>query len=226
VVATRVFVLLLTIFAVSCPRQRLPTLSFAEQSAAREQKDAYETYALHKSGIAPPGIAFESRRAEGAGIWGTAIPVRPEDADWNQWPDGNARLFNNRMAHLFDVQLHGEAMLGWVPEGTALELNDESVRLVSAASPEDLLVDLLFFAKSQEDWILDGDLVARTRAAGAFRAEYIPAQGDRELSGLIGFPMTTHDDGLEIAERHVVAERLTISVVTVAGIQELVWVFD
>ena len=191
-----------------------------------ERRSAYQDYALAPAGIAPPGIAFEPRRAEAEGVWGIATPIRPEDAPWNQWPDGGARLFNNRMAHLFEVTLHGEGVIGWVPEETSLELNDPSVRLVASGSPEGLLVELLYFARIQEDWILDGDLVARTRAAGPFRAAYLPARGQGALTGLIGFPMSMVDLPPEVASTHVVAERLTVAVTTPSGIHTLVWVFE
>ena len=203
----------------------MPVLSHSEQVEAREQLEGYRVFALEPAGIAPPGIRFEAQRVEGHGVWAIARPLRPEDQSWNQWT-GGPRLFNNRMAHLFEVELHGEATLGWVPEGTVLELNDASNRLPSSASPEGLLAELLSYAKLQEDWILDGDLVARTRAAGPFRAAYMPAQGDGELFGLIGFPLTNQEDAAELAEKHIVAERLTVSVVTSTGIQDLVWVFD
>ncbi len=210
----------------SCPRHRVPVVAFEAQEEARREVDAYLAYALRPAGIVPPGIDFEPRRADGDGIWGIATPLRPEDAQWNQWPDGGPRLFNNRMAHLFEVHIYGDSLIGWVPEGTVLELNDETTRLVSAPSPEGLLVDLLYYAKSQVDWVLDGDLVARTRVAGPFRSAYMPAQGTEELVGLIGFPISGHADNAEIAEKHIVAERLTVEVVTPRGIEDLVWVFD
>jgi len=196
------------------------------QQEAMNKKRAYEAYALRPAGIAPPGIDTTPRRADGDGIWGMAAPIRAEEESWNQWPDGSARLFNNRMAHLFEVSLQGDGLIGWVPEDTSLELNDPSIRLISSGSPEGLLVDLLYFAKTQEDWILDGDLVARTRAAGAFRSSYMPARGSGRIDGIIGFPISSLDAPMEVADTHIVAERLTVSVTTAQGIRTLVWVFD
>jgi hypothetical protein len=204
----------------------VPLVAYEAQQDALRQKEAYEAYALHPAGLVPPAIQVAPLRAESMGVWGMATPLRPEDQSWNRWPDGGARLFNNRMAHLFEVTLHGEGVIGWIPEETVLELNDPSIRLVATGSPDGLLVDLLYFAKAQEDWILDGDLVARTRAAGPFRASYLPARGDRQLRGIIGFPMSGGSDPISVAETHIVAERLTLAVTTAEGISRLVWVFD
>jgi len=210
----------------SCPRPRVPLVAYEAQQEALQHKEAYERYALHPSGLVPPGILMTPLRAEATRVWGEATPLRPEDQTWNLWPDGGARLFNNRMAHVFRVTLQGEGVIGWIPEETTLELNDPSIRLVASGSPDGLLLDLLYFAKAQEDWILDGDLVARTRAAGPFRAAYLPARGDGVLEGIIGFPMSDNGDPLGVAETHVVAERLTVAVTTAEGIERLVWVFE
>ena len=58
----------------------------------------------------------------------------------------------------------------------------------------------------QEGFGLDGDHVERTRAAGPFRAAYLPlGTAQAPLHGVIGFPLSD-------PERHVVALRVTVGV--------------
>ena len=80
----------------------------------------------------------------------------------------------------------------------------------------------------QEHFLLDGDLAARTRAAGPFRAAYLPPSGVDELVGVIAFPIQHNDfeHQLALAELHVVAMRLTLQVRYEGGIHNLIYVYD
>ncbi len=182
--------------------------------------EAFESYWLAPAVIAPPMIDFSEQRVEQGGLVLKLKPIRPEDAEWNQWKDGQPRLFNNRSAYMFQLHIEGEGPLRWMPKNTKLELNTEGNALPAAESPESLLRPLLAAALDQERFVLDGDLVERTRAAGPFRAEYMPlASQDGPLDGLIAFP-------LEDSDAHVVGLRVTIGVKSVDGPQQIAAVFD
>jgi hypothetical protein len=88
-----------------------------------------------------------------------------------------------------------------------------------------LLADLLYHAFLEERWSEDGDLVARTRAAGPFRSAYLPPWvAGTELTGVIAFPLATRDGPLP--EIQVAALRLTLAITAADGPHELVWVFE
>jgi hypothetical protein len=155
-------------------------------------------------------------------VTGQVRLLRPEEASWNRWVDGQLRLFNNRAALLFEITLQGPGPLAWDPESARLEVNDERTVLLAAGSAEILLAELLFYAYLERQWGFDGDLVNRTRAAGAFRMAYAPTvePGDT-LSGVIAFPLAELPSA-----PHVVALRLTLAVTADDGVHVLVWVFD
>jgi hypothetical protein len=174
----------------------------------------------------PPSIDPEVRSAEDGTVRAVAAPLRPEDAPWNQWATGGARLFNDRVALLFSVRIEGTGPIRWVPAATRLEVNDAATSIGASSSGELLLGELLVNAYLEERHGLDGELVDRTRAAGPFRAEYLPlASADGVLEGVLAFPLVW--DGRAIGDAHIVALRLTVGVVGERdGAATLVWVFE
>lgn len=158
-------------------------------------------------------------------IVGRAQLVRAEDAEWNQWVDGGPRLFNNRAALIFRIEIEGPGPISWDPDRTRLEVNDENLVLPVASSAEALLAELLYHAFLEEQWALEGDLVNRTRGAGPYRSGYLPAIAlGGDLEGLMAFPL--FDGESVLSDVHVVALRLTLPIVAEDGDHELVWVFD
>ena len=107
-----------------------------------------------------------------------------------------------------------------MPHETTLELNEPGHTLAPSTTAEELLLPLLQAAAAQERWGLDGDLVQRTRGAGAFRSAYLPtAPQDEALVGLIAFP-TDHP------ELHVVVLRVAVAVRDDRGVHTAVWTLD
>ena len=202
-----------------------------QQQRVESEIASFVDFALRPGQVAPPTIRFEEKSREAGPVTVTVRPLRPEDAVWNQWRDGTPRLFNNRMAQAFDVEIVGPAPLIWLPNATQLELNDESVVLFAAPTADIVLGELLYWALQQERWVLDGDLVARTRAAGPFRTAYMDLSSfeDGVLGGVIAFP-TLYDDvsgqPASAAMMHVVALRLTVAVQSAEGIHDVVFVYD
>lgn len=206
---------------IACPR---PPLLAREDDriAVGERLAAFRQQTLAPAHIPPPSLSQTTQEAEVGSVKGQARLLRPEEASWNRWVDGEMRLFNNRAALLFEITLQGPGPLEWDPESARLEINDERTVLLAAGSAEVLLAELLFHAYLERQWGFDGDLVNRTRAAGAFRMAYAPTVevGDT-LSGVIAFPLS------EVAEMpHVVALRLTLTVTAEDGAHVLVWVMD
>jgi len=206
----RTTALLITVFSAfllgSCRPRAWDVQHPAEQEAAREELERFERLWLKPARIAPPNIPFERREQVDGQVTVAVRPLRPEDADWNTWPGAVARLFNNRAALLFEVEVVGRGPLKWLPDATSLELNTEGDPLGPARTPDELLLPLLRAALVQEQWALEGDLVERTRAAGPFRTAYLPTDAARSpLRGVVGFP-------LRDPELHVVALQVTIAV--------------
>ncbi|MBW1877969.1 MAG: hypothetical protein JRI25_03475 [Deltaproteobacteria bacterium] len=206
----RTTLFLLTVFSAfalaSCRPRAWDVQHPTEQEAAREELERFERLWLNPAHIAPPNIPFERREQTDEQISVAVRPLRPEDADWNTWPGDAARLFNNRAALLFDVEVVGRGSLKWVPEATSLELNTEGDPMRPAHAPDEVLLPLLRAALVQEQWALKGDLVERTRAAGSFRAAYLSTEPARSpLRGVVAFP-------LRDPERHVIALRITVAV--------------
>ncbi len=201
-----------------CGGRRPAIVSAAEQELARDRIARYRAWALEPARIPPPGVVPGPLTAEAGALTGTATLVLPEDAPWNRWGlMGRPLLFNNRVAVLFDVDVEGPGEIRWVPERTVLEVNTPEHRLRAVPTAEHLLAELSWYAIQQEKWVLDGDLVRRTRAAGGFREAFV-RDGDG-LHGVIPFAWADPD-------RHVGALRLTVAV-TVDGVPaELVWVFQ
>ena len=150
----------------------------------------------------------------------SARPLRPQQAEWNRWPDGSARLFNDNAGWLIEVQVTGPHRLRWLPVGTGLELNDPGDGLRPAHTPDELLQPLLIGALEQERNFLDGDLIERTRAAGPFRAAYLPlVDQEQVLEGVIAFPVPG-------APPQARAMRLTLAVAVDDRPQQMVFVWD
>ena len=91
-----------------------------------------------------------------------------------------------------------------------------------------MINDLLGLALQAERQLVDSQLVARTREAGAFRRAYLPPAGVDQMSGVIAFPLWASDltDQTALAEKHVVAMRLTLTVLDGDGARSVVLVFE
>lgn len=216
------FLLLLT----SCGgRKRIPSVSALEQADARVALEQFIEYWLAPANIAPPTIEFSKNEVHAGRVHGTALPIRPEDAPWNQWSGRTYRLFNNRIGYFFEVKIDidGTEEIRWLPHQTWLEVNEPGGAMRPATKADELLGPLQNAALHEIDLVLEGDLVDRTRAAGPFRAKYFPATGEGSLSGVIGFP---HKDPSTEADRHVVGVQLMVEVEVGDEAFDLVWVFD
>jgi hypothetical protein len=191
------------------------------REVAAEGVESFRAFALDPARLPPPSLETRAEVEAGA-LRARAELVQPEQASWNQGPDGPV-LFNDRWAWL--VKVHVESTEGkpisWVADQTTLELNDPDTVLVAARQPDDLLGDLLFWALQEERNGLPGDLVARTRTAGGFRTAYLPRTGSAGvLDGLIAFPAA------DVEGLHVVAARLKVPIVHDGATVPVVWVFQ
>jgi hypothetical protein len=188
-----------------------PPPSAAERQQVAERLEAFEEHMLAPAGTTPPSVDREPRVIEDGDVRATVRLVLPEEAEWNRWRDGGARLFNNRVALLFDVKLEGPGPLAWRPERTTLELNDASIRLTAAPDAEVLLGGLLVHALLAAESGVETELVDRTRAAGPFRDVYLERGADEgPLEGVIGFQLW---DGTEPrGDLHVARMRLRLAV--------------
>ncbi len=194
----------------ACTRAPPPASPAARQEVA-DRLDAFERHLLEPARIPPPSVDRAERTVAEGGVSATVRLVLPEEAQWNRWRDGSARLFNNRVALLFDVRVDGPGPLTWHPERTTLELNDEHIRLFAAPDAEVLLGGLLVHALLAAEWGIETDLVDRTRAAGPFRDAYLePRVEQGPLEGVAGFQLW---DGKELlGDMHVAAMRLRLVV--------------
>jgi hypothetical protein len=219
---------LIALIASACIGRRAPILSLAEQERARHDIESFSAFALQPATLAPPSIAFEELTAQAGSVVVRARPLLPEEQHWNRWSDGSARLFNNRMAHLYSVEVEGPGPLLWDPDATTLELNDGSRVLVASPTADPVIGDLLYRALQQEKWALDGDLTERTRGAGPFRSAYLPRSGRERIAGVVAFPVAAEsmEELAELSTLHVVAVRLTVSVADQTGLQRAVMVFQ
>ncbi len=215
-----------------CKSRSTHVVADAARKETRAVLRRYERYRLAPAKVAPPSIDTWSAYVAQGPLTGTAELVLPEDAEWNQWPGPTVRLFNNRSAILFQVEIASDAPIRWLPERTQLELNHEGNVFRAAESQEVLLEDLLFWAYHQERNVLDGDLANRARAAGPLREAYMTAEEDALLAGLIAFPLveTVENErfirGGDPADYHVVSMRLTVGLETPEGRKQLVWRFE
>ena len=201
------------------PRTSVPPVSAVRQAAVSRELHRFSQWWLAPARLPPPSLSRTAAVVVGD-LSATAEVVVPEDADWNQWPDG-VRLFNNRAAVVFRVVLRhqGGDALSWRPDQTFVEVNRPGNPLPAASTAEDMLRPLISAALQQERWVLEGDLVARTRGAGAFRAAYLPAQPATPLDGLVAFAVPPEWEPVPVG-----ALRLRFAV---EGLDEpLVFVFD
>ncbi len=224
---SRTFLILVGFLPIlaGCSRRPVspPEVALDEVAARIE---AYRIAALRPARVAPPAIAFEPHELEAGRVRAITEPLRPEDADWNRWPEGGPRLFNNRAALLFRVRIEAPGPTVWLPEQTFLELNDPETVVPAAETTEALLGDLLYWAFMEERWLAGGDLVDRARGAGPFRAAYLPLHAeDGVLEGVVAFPLVVGPEA-SLADLHVVAVRLTVGILSDDGEQQLVWTID
>ena len=219
VALTRACAWLLLTLVAGCPRGQTVRPA-TDRAAAAEQVELFRDFWLNPARVAPPTIDFEERAIEDNGLRAFARPLRPEDATWNQWPAAGLRLFNNRAVYLFVVSIEGEGPLQWLPESTHLSLNGGDPILPPSPSPEELLEPLLQAALLEERYVLTGDLVERARAAGPFRAAYLPLSAESgSLTGVIAFPLSD-------ADRHVVRQELVVGVRRADVDVHLAWIYD
>lgn len=219
--------------AIACGTRSTRVLVGEEREETRAVVDDFVEWRLAPAHVAPPTLARRTALASVDGVSGSAELILAEEAEWNQWPGETARLFNNRAAHVFRVDLVGQGPMSWLPERTQLELNAPGNVLRPAPTQEPLLEELIFWAYHQERQLLQGDLVARTRAAGALRDAYLPASSDDGLlSGVLAFPIEVTPeterflgDG-DPAGYHVVAMRLTLGLLGPDGRRQLVFDFE
>jgi len=188
-----------------------PSPSTAAQQEVADRLEAFERNVLAPARIPPPSVDRSERTLVSGDVTATVRLVLPEEATWNRWRDGGARLFNNRVALLFDVRLEGPEPLAWHPERSTLELNDETIRLTAAPDAEVLLGGLLVHALLAAEWGIETELVDRTRAAGPFRDAYLdPRVEQGPLEGVVGFQLW---DGKELlGDLHIAAMRLRLAV--------------
>lgn len=226
--------MLLVFFLISCGRKPAALRVAQERQEFEEALARFIAYRLEPAKVAPPTLSPQGGLVIKGDLEGTARLVQAEDEGWNDWNGEGPRLLNNTMAHWFQVEIRSRSGLPvrWLPSRTSLELNEPGNVLQPAATQEELLEELLFFAYQQERQVLEGDLVERIRGGGQLRAAYIDAEWS-QLQGLIAFPLTLDTStapflaqGGMPADYHVVSMRLTVAVETPRGVEELVWMFE
>lgn len=206
-------------FLTGCIRAIGPIPAAADREEARERLQRFTEAWLEPAVVAPPTVSFEPQLAEAEGLTGRARLVLAEDAEWNRWPDG-LRLFNNRAAYFFEVEVAGAGKVAWVPGDTRLECNEEGEGIRASSDPDVFLFPLQQAAVHASMLVIDADFADRARAAGDFRSGYMTGRHAQErVDGLIGFQ--TEDPSL-----HVVAMRLTVAVRTEQGVRNLVFDWD
>lgn len=223
---------LLVNFLSGCQRPQAHLVQPAHQEETARVLERYRTYRLEPARLPPPSLQREGTSTLGE-VEGRVRLVLAEDAAWNDWPDGTARLFNNSAAHLFEVTLDGHGHdLCWIPPATTLELNVAGNTFKAAPTQEALLEELVFWGFQQERAVIDGDLADRARAAGDLRRAYLPTSCGPELTGLIAFPLVetdtnrAHLDGLSPEQLHVVSMRLTLGLEVDDRLDLMVWLLD
>lgn len=190
-----------------------------ERAQVAEQLDAFRDFWLAPAHLPAPPVELAEPTVRVDGVVGTLRRVRAEDEDWNQFPAGDLRLFNDRAAWMFAVHLTGTGEVRWVPEGSRLDVNVDDDPHLPASSPELLLQPLVDAARRQERWVLDGDLHVRLREARAFRAAYLPTSSAPVLDGVVAFPRRDGDGP-------VAAMRVTLQVEDDEGLHTLSWLFE
>lgn len=171
-----------------------------------ERLDRFTGWWLEPAELAPPVVAEGRLAGEGGGVRVTAELIRPETARWNTWGSSSPRLFNDRVAFVFEVTVDSDTPSRWLPALTTLEVNRPGSPITATRDADTLLGPLLAAAIEQERAGLPSDLVDRTRATAPFRDGYLDARAAAlHRTGLIAF---RRPDEAE----HVVGVRLTIAV--------------
>lgn len=190
-----------------------------DQAVAADAIARYREAFLEPAHLPPLGVARGPFEATAGGATGRATLVRPEEATWNQWgPDRRPLLFNDRRALLAELEIVADGVVAWSPARTWVEVNRPDERVPPVPSAEHLLADLAWYALEQERWLLDGDLVQRTRYAGGWREAFLRPDGST-LRGVVAFELPD-------PEVHVGALRLTVGIDVDGAPRELVWVFQ
>jgi len=185
----------LALFWGSClPNAHRPIPSYGKAESIEVLRE-FRQHWLTPSRTAPPTV---DEVALVSTIGETQVAAKfmlAEAAPWNQWESSCCRLFNERQAWWFEVRISSPHRLTWLPEGTSLVVNDE-LPISATPSAEVHLEPLLRFALLQESFGLSGDLVGRTRAAGAFRAAHLQRENVDSEGGWLGF--SKPDGGLHV----------------------------
>jgi hypothetical protein len=206
-----VFIAVVGAFAASGCARRPARPTPSEQQEMADRIAAFSEHLLEPARVAPPSVERGPKRASAGPVTATVELVLPEEESWNRWRDGSARLFNNRVALLFDVRIDGPGPITWDARQSTLALNDEHTVLTAAEDAEILLAGLLVHALLSEEWGVECDLVDRTRAAGPFRAAYLsPSATEAPLEGLLGFQLWNGEEAL--GDLHVAAMRIRLAV--------------
>ena len=192
-------------------------------------RSAWMETRLSAAHLPPPTLLHPSSEASVAGVTGRIAWVRAESAAWNQWPDRSARLFNDRAAALFSVDLHGDGhRVQIVPERSWLEINVEGDPLPMARDQDELLTELLLQSLQSEQSGLRSDLAERYRAAGPFRRAWIPLRPGDRIQGLVGFPLWMHgqEGWVDRSEEHIVAMRIHLGIEVDGAPAALTWLLQ
>jgi hypothetical protein len=197
-----------------CGGRRAAVIAPATSAGTADVLERYQAHRLAPARVAPPTLSSRTFAFDDGVVRGRLTLVLAEDQPWNRWSDETARLFNNRGAHLFRLELapvDARSLVRWAPSRTTLELNRAGDPLYAAPTQEPLLEELVFWAFQQERAILDGDLVDRTRAAGELRRAYLSRDIEPQLEGLIAFPIARPTPGTpDPSELHVVTMRVSL----------------
>lgn len=209
------FVVLSACAAASCRHRPPPPTPIAQETTVQADLSEFRRAWLAPARIAPPTIEFAARISEEGGLSVAATPARPEDAPWNEWTGPEARLFNDRVGLMFHVRFATDGPVRWVPESTAIFLNQSDEGLPPAPTPDLVLTPLLGAALAQERGMVDADLVERTRAAGPFRAAYLPTDVRTGIvEGVVIFPLPE-------AEIQVVSVDLSLGIATADQVHQV-----
>ena len=151
----------------------------------------------------------------------TVAPALAERQAWNAWPDGTARLFNDAVAFVWNVQIDGERPTRWDPARTSLAVNDTDQVFAASAIPEGVLGPILQGAALEAMLGMQGDLALRARSADPFRQAYLDTRSVVGANdGVVVFQTPTQNI-------HAVAMQLTVSVVVEGGgTQEFRFLFE
>lgn len=194
---------------------------FDEQRARfAELRDQLRSERLERNRTPGPSTSMAPQSQERDGVRATVRPVSAEDATWNAWPDGTARLFNDGAGYLWEVVFESQRPVRWIPDQTVLAVNDTDQLFAPAEEPDAVLQHLVQGAMLEDAFGLDGDLGLRIRAADAFRRAYLsdrPVAGEQE--GVVLFPAPAF-------RLHAVALQLTLALDVGGRDEQFVFLFE